>query len=131
MSKFHKPLAARLGAIHVSIAQGSSGLWSVMAWGSGNSPEMVQDPRTYGEAVAGAQAFAFRVGGVLALPIETGHIDVLREPGGTLEVLQISRSENSASSLARFGADERDAAIAFALRKLPFYAPCRLGRIDE
>ncbi len=122
------PTAVLFGATHVSIAQCSTG-WAVTAWTRESGPQMVGSRSTYGEARERAQAYADRVGAILDLPEELRRIDVQRCENGELVVIQISAGENNATVLDTFGPHERDAAVAYAMRMLPHFAPCRLGEI--
>lgn len=126
MTSFNKPLAARVGVEHVSIAQGPSGLWSVMAWAVGTCPRMIHGPRAYKAAATLAKEYAHKVCGILELPDETSLIHV-RNDGSSFRVDHEGRSGNSFATLGRF--DDRDEAVRFAISELGTYAPCRLGEV--
>jgi hypothetical protein len=100
-----------------------------MAWKRETGPQMVGVPVPYGQARQHAQAYADRVGAVLDLPEDMRHIDVQRSGKGELVVIQFSAGDNSATILDTFGPHERDEAVAYALRMLPRFAPCKLGEI--
>ena len=126
----HAPLAVRMGATHVSIAQVADGDWVVMAWSQDSGrPRMVSMPRPYQEATERARGYCATLpGAVLDLPKSFGMIHVYRNATG-YEVLH-EGSAGSFGNLGNFGPDDRDAAVAHALSRLGVYAPCRLGAVD-
>ena len=66
----NRPLAARLGLMHVSVAQANSGNWFVMGWnGDFSAPRILSRAEGRKDAVAQAKLYAERTPGtVLDLP---------------------------------------------------------------
>jgi len=121
------PIAAAVGASHVSIAQCSTG-WAVMVWDRENGPRMVGKPTAYDTAVKAAKACAERFCAVLDLPENTGLIHV-RMMGGEYVVEHESSSGESFAILDRFGPHGREDAVLYAISRLYHYQPCRLGEV--
>ena len=124
------PLAAAVGATHVTVAQTSEGRWAVMVWSRETGPQMLRSPVAYPKAVERAKAYAARVGAVLELPEDFGAIHIQKLNGGEYEVLHEGRSGENFSSLGTYAPHERDEAIRHAMTMLNQFSPCRMGRVD-
>jgi hypothetical protein len=127
------PIAARLGFTHVTVAQFSSGQWRAVLWSADCGPCLLRGDGSYAGAVEQARAYHDKrpFSTVLDLPDNFRTVDVLRCESGAVLVQEMSVGGGSAGVLAEFGPHERDEAVAFALKMLPHFAPCKLGRVDQ
>ena len=127
----HLPVAVRVGATHVSVAQMFSGKWAAVVWSLDEGSSTIGGVSDYGTAVKRAREYAATFpGSVLELDDRHGLIHVWRLSDRGFEVHQESRSGESFACLQRFGPQQREEAVQFALEQLGMYSPCRLGRVD-
>lgn len=125
------PIATRLGFTHVSVAQMSAGAWHALLWTQDDGPTPLVGNGCYDAGVEQAESYAAkRQGVVLDIPSNLRTVDVLRTDGGEILVQEVSMGGGSAAILSSFGPHERESAVAYALRMVPQFAPCKLGRVD-
>lgn len=127
------PIATRLGFTHVSVAQISSGEWHAVLWSDEGGPTALPSDGEYRSAISQAIHYADKnPNAVLDLPSDDNFrtVDVLRSDSGAIDVWEWSCGYNSGSVLRSFGLHQREEALAFALRQIPNFAPCKLGRVE-
>ena len=126
------PIAARVGATNVYVAQAHSRNWLAVCWHRDCGPWTLGGGTDYVTAVGRAKGYvANHPGAVLDLPKGHGLIQFRRGAGHGFEVTHESRSGESFALLRSFGPHQRDDALRFALDQLGQYSPCRLGEVDQ